>query len=138
MLAFYPLILMETYIHFLFFTLHMLPWNVLLKFRYIIFVSDFRYNLAQEHGDIINLHDWYQSFKSIVFSSRGKGKNKSRQSPPAKKRKVTSEPENQSEAHIQYPIILNLFYFNMPIYIFSALKQSWTCNSFGSIWSGVI
>ncbi|KAE8699199.1 hypothetical protein F3Y22_tig00110584pilonHSYRG00213 [Hibiscus syriacus] len=26
------------------------------------------YKLAQEHGDLINLHDWYQSFKSIVLS----------------------------------------------------------------------
>ncbi|TXG52969.1 hypothetical protein EZV62_022138 [Acer yangbiense] len=63
------------------------------------------YNLAQEHGDLINLHDWYQSFKSTVVCPRSKWKQKSKQSPLSKKRKNTTEPENLSEAAIQYPTI---------------------------------
>ncbi|KAJ4720942.1 origin of replication complex subunit 3 [Melia azedarach] len=59
------------------------------------------YNLAQEHGDHINLHDWYQSFKSKVLSSRSKGKHKSKQSPLPKKRKDTNEPDKPCEASIQ-------------------------------------
>ncbi|KAK4860318.1 hypothetical protein QYF36_021208 [Acer negundo] len=59
------------------------------------------YNLAQEHGDLINLHDWYQSFKSTVVCPRSKRKQKSKQSPLSKKRKNTTEPENLSEAAIQ-------------------------------------
>lgn len=58
------------------------------------------YTLAQEHGDLINLHDWYQSFKSTVFQPSTKGKHKLKQS-PAKKRKDTNESQNQSEASIQ-------------------------------------
>ncbi|KAK8713175.1 hypothetical protein V6N13_148398 [Hibiscus sabdariffa] len=58
------------------------------------------YKLAQEHGDLINLHDWYQSFKSIVLCPSG-SKKKSRQSPLPKKRKGIKESENQSEASIQ-------------------------------------
>ncbi|KAK0593294.1 hypothetical protein LWI29_034421 [Acer saccharum] len=58
------------------------------------------YNLAQEHGDLINLHDWYQSFKSTVLCPRSKRKQKSKQS-PSKKRKNLTEPENLSEAAIQ-------------------------------------
>ncbi|KAK0575909.1 hypothetical protein LWI29_009027 [Acer saccharum] len=59
------------------------------------------YNLAQEHGDLINLHDWYQSFKSTVVCPRSKRKQKSKQSPLSKKRKNSTEPENLSEAAIQ-------------------------------------
>ncbi|GAY43230.1 Origin of replication complex subunit 3 [Citrus sinensis] len=59
------------------------------------------YNLAQEHGDHINLHDWYQSFKSKVCSSRSKGKHKSKQSPLPKKRKDMNEPDKPCEASIQ-------------------------------------
>ncbi|KAL9420172.1 hypothetical protein AB3S75_037870 [Citrus x aurantiifolia] len=59
------------------------------------------YNLAQEQGDHINLHDWYQSFKSKVCSSRSKGKHKSKQSPLPKKRKDMNEPDKPCEASIQ-------------------------------------
>ncbi|KAK2658426.1 hypothetical protein Ddye_004959 [Dipteronia dyeriana] len=58
------------------------------------------YNLAQEHGDLINLHDWYQSFKSTVLCPRSKRKQKSKQA-LSKKRKNLTEPENLSEAAIQ-------------------------------------
>ncbi|KAA3457286.1 origin of replication complex subunit 3 isoform X1 [Gossypium australe] len=57
------------------------------------------YKLAQEHGDLINLHDWYQSFKSIVLCPNSK--RKPRQSPLPKKRKGIKEGESQSEASIQ-------------------------------------
>ncbi|KAK6243731.1 hypothetical protein QUC31_010140 [Theobroma cacao] len=58
------------------------------------------YNLAQEHGDLINLHDWYQSFKSVVLCPSS-SKKKSRPSPLPKKRKDINESENRSEASIQ-------------------------------------
>ncbi|XP_058103828.1 origin of replication complex subunit 3 [Magnolia sinica] len=58
------------------------------------------YNLAQEHGDLINLHDWYQSFKATV-SSNPKSKQKMQQSPMSKKRKATSVPMELDEASIQ-------------------------------------
>ena len=64
----------------------------------------FRYTLAQEHGDLINLHDWFQSFKTIVLRPSKKGKPKLKQSPLPKKRKDMNESENKSEASIQYPI----------------------------------
>ncbi|KAH1113997.1 hypothetical protein J1N35_007375 [Gossypium stocksii] len=57
------------------------------------------YKLAQEHGDLINLHDWYQSFKSIVLCPNSK--RKPRRSPLPKKRKGIKEAESQSEASIQ-------------------------------------
>ncbi|KAI3834223.1 hypothetical protein MKX03_030030 [Papaver bracteatum] len=48
------------------------------------------YQLAQEHGDLINLHDWFQSFKAIILppSNTKKGKRKLQMSPLSKKRKV--------------------------------------------------
>lgn len=69
-----------------------------------VFLCCFRYTLAQEHGDLINLHDWFQSFKTIVLRPSKKGKPKSKQSPLPKKRKDMNESENKSEASIQYPI----------------------------------
>ncbi|GLT95279.1 hypothetical protein SLE2022_129710 [Rubroshorea leprosula] len=58
------------------------------------------YNLAQEHSDLINLHDWYQSFKSIALCPRSRKVN-TKQSPLKKKRKSVNNSENQSEASIQ-------------------------------------
>ncbi|CAH9142993.1 unnamed protein product [Cuscuta epithymum] len=55
------------------------------------------YTLAQEHGDLINLHDWFQSFKATVSCQ----KQRSKQLPSPKKRKVSSIPQNKSEASIQ-------------------------------------
>lgn len=63
--------------------------------------SSIMYTLAQEHGDLINLHDWYQSFKSIVICLSNKGKHGSNYSPSLKKRKATTEPAKPSEASIQ-------------------------------------
>ncbi|KAG6714539.1 hypothetical protein I3842_05G207000 [Carya illinoinensis] len=59
------------------------------------------YTLAQEHGDLINLHDWFQSFKTVVLHPSSKGKHKSKQSPYPKKRKDTHDSENKGEASIQ-------------------------------------
>ncbi|KAJ8628911.1 hypothetical protein MRB53_022234 [Persea americana] len=58
------------------------------------------YNLAQEHGDLINLHDWYQSFKQTL-SSNTKSKHKKQQSPVSKKKKATHVPAGIDEASIQ-------------------------------------
>uniref|UniRef100_A0A803PXN8 Origin of replication complex subunit 3 n=1 Tax=Cannabis sativa TaxID=3483 RepID=A0A803PXN8_CANSA len=60
------------------------------------------YTLAQEHGDLISLHDWYQCFKSVVTNPSIKVKHKGKQqSPLRKKRKETNENENKSESSIQ-------------------------------------
>ncbi|XP_038979713.1 origin of replication complex subunit 3 isoform X1 [Phoenix dactylifera] len=55
------------------------------------------YSLAQEYGDIINLPDWYQSFKATV-SAGTKTKRKLQHSPASKKVKATP---SESEATIQ-------------------------------------
>ncbi|KAH0978700.1 hypothetical protein GBA52_005877 [Prunus armeniaca] len=59
------------------------------------------YTLAQEHGDLINLHDWFQSFKTIASQPSRKGECKLKQSPLPKRRKDVNESENKSEASIQ-------------------------------------
>lgn len=82
----------------------------------------FRYTLAQEHGDLINLHDWFQSFKTIVLRPSKKGKPKSKQSPLPKKRKDMNESENKSEASIQYPIAFS-FAFVFISYILQCLVE---------------
>ncbi|TVU30974.1 hypothetical protein EJB05_22633 [Eragrostis curvula] len=46
-------------------------------------------NLAQEYGDVINLHDWYISFEGIINRTNSKGKRKSHSSPSKKKSKST-------------------------------------------------
>ncbi|KAL3510216.1 hypothetical protein ACH5RR_029617 [Cinchona calisaya] len=59
------------------------------------------YCLAQEHGDLINLHDWFQSFKATIYQSSVRTKNRLKQSPSPKKRKSSGEPQKISEACIQ-------------------------------------
>lgn len=67
--------------------------------------------MAQEYGDVINLHDWYQSFRGIVGQQTVKDRNRSKVSPSPKKRKTAIEPQKKiTEASIQYP-----FYFKMTI-----------------------
>lgn len=58
------------------------------------------YSLAQEHGDLINLHDWYQSFKATICSTT-KPKQRLKQSPSPKKRKSGAEPREIDEASLQ-------------------------------------
>ncbi|KAL5710627.1 Origin recognition complex subunit 3 [Ranunculus cassubicifolius] len=58
------------------------------------------YTMAQEHGDLINLHDWFQSFKSTVLRPHSKAKSKI-QSPSSKKRKLPMETEDITDASIQ-------------------------------------
>jgi hypothetical protein len=59
-----------------------------------------RCNLAQEYGDVINLHDWYLSFDGIINNKNSKGKRKLIGSPSKKKSKAYPQ---ESEAMIQYP-----------------------------------
>ncbi|CAN8300172.1 unnamed protein product [Cochlearia groenlandica] len=62
------------------------------------------YKLAQEHADVINLHDWYQSFKTILIPRISKAKQKPKTSSKSKKRKdrcEEEEPEAPSESLIQ-------------------------------------
>ncbi|KAM3325051.1 origin of replication complex subunit 3 isoform X2 [Capsicum chacoense] len=56
------------------------------------------YTLAQEHGDLINLHDLFQSFKASISSSEKKGLKKLA-SP--KKRKDNTHSQNNSDACFQ-------------------------------------
>ncbi|KAL5225698.1 hypothetical protein ABZP36_012337 [Zizania latifolia] len=55
-------------------------------------------NLAQEYGDVINLHDWYLSFDGIINSTHSKVKRKPHASPSKKKSKLMAA---ESEAMIQ-------------------------------------
>ncbi|XAR54283.1 hypothetical protein NMG60_11029343 [Bertholletia excelsa] len=59
------------------------------------------YMLAQEHGDLINLHDWYQSFKANILLPKVKGKHRLKVSPSPKKRKGANESQIKSEASLQ-------------------------------------
>ncbi|KAF5766369.1 putative origin recognition complex, subunit 3 [Helianthus annuus] len=59
------------------------------------------YTLAQEHGNLINLHDWYQSFKAVISQTTVKDKHKSKVSPSPKKRKITAQPQIITEASAQ-------------------------------------
>lgn len=69
----------------------------------------YRYTLAQEHADVINLHDWYQSFKTILIPKSSKAKQKSKSSSKSKKRKdICEEPEAPAEALIQYPFLVKI------------------------------
>ncbi|CAJ1934113.1 unnamed protein product [Sphenostylis stenocarpa] len=63
--------------------------------------SSIMYSLAQEHGDLINLHDWFQSFRTIVLQHKNKRKQNTKQSPQPKKRKDTNGSADQNEASIQ-------------------------------------
>ncbi|KAI4346976.1 hypothetical protein L6164_007833 [Bauhinia variegata] len=63
--------------------------------------SSILHSLSQEHGDLINLHDWFQSFTAIVLHHKTKRKQKAKQSPLPKKRKDTNESRDTSEASIQ-------------------------------------
>ncbi|XP_023534343.1 origin of replication complex subunit 3 isoform X1 [Cucurbita pepo subsp. pepo] len=63
--------------------------------------STIMYNLAQEHGDLINLHDWFQSFKTVVSHPRTKGNHRTKQGSTPKKKKDKPILENKSDASIQ-------------------------------------
>lgn len=59
------------------------------------------YTLAQEHGDLINVHEWFHSFKAIVSGAPSQAKKRSRMSPSPKKRKDSNIPQTRSDASIQ-------------------------------------
>ncbi|CAA0830466.1 Origin of replication complex subunit 3 [Striga hermonthica] len=59
------------------------------------------YTLAQEHGDLINLHEWFHSFKAVVSRPPSQAKKRSKSSPSPKKRKESNEPQNKTDASIQ-------------------------------------
>ncbi|KAL2329275.1 hypothetical protein Fmac_022702 [Flemingia macrophylla] len=63
--------------------------------------SSIMYSLAQEHGDLINIHDWFQSFRSIVLQHKNKRKQTAKQSPSLKKRKDMNGSADQNESSIQ-------------------------------------
>ncbi|KAJ1295730.1 hypothetical protein BS78_01G245600 [Paspalum vaginatum] len=55
-------------------------------------------NLAQEYGEVINLHDWYISFEGIINSTNSKAKRKTYSSPSKKKSKSTPQGEAMIQA----------------------------------------
>lgn len=63
--------------------------------------STIMYSLAQEYGDLINLHDWFQSFKRVVSHPQAKGNHRTKQCPTPKKRKDKPSVESKSDASIQ-------------------------------------
>lgn len=85
------------------------------------FIWLLRYSLAQEHGDLINLHEWFHSFKSIVSLPPLQAKRRARASPSPKKRKNSNEPQNRNDAKIQYPL---LFVFLVLFQLFSSTYLS--------------
>lgn len=58
------------------------------------------YNLAQEHGDVINVHDWYESFGAIV-SGTDLNKELVVKKSSEKKRKAMAGPLQTDKASIQ-------------------------------------
>ncbi|XP_073298018.1 origin of replication complex subunit 3 isoform X2 [Primulina huaijiensis] len=59
------------------------------------------YSLAQEHGDHINIHEWFYSFRAIVSPICSQAKKRLKLSPSPKKRKSSKEPEHRNDASIQ-------------------------------------
>ncbi|KAG5569203.1 hypothetical protein H5410_058969 [Solanum commersonii] len=80
----------------------LLRWTFHVPFPIILYaflpMKEVLYTLAQEHGDLINLHDWFQSFKASISSSGKKGLKKLA-SP--KKRKENTSSQNNSDALLQ-------------------------------------
>ncbi|WMV60428.1 hypothetical protein MTR67_053813 [Solanum verrucosum] len=80
----------------------LLRWTFRVPFPIILYaflpMKEVLYTLAQEHGDLINLHDWFQSFKASISSSGKKGLKKLA-SP--KKRKENTSSQNNSDALLQ-------------------------------------
>ncbi|XP_038906703.1 origin of replication complex subunit 3 isoform X2 [Benincasa hispida] len=63
--------------------------------------STIMYSLAQEHGDLINLHDWFQSFKTVASHPQAKRNHRTKQCSTPKKRKDKTSVESKSDASIQ-------------------------------------
>ncbi|XP_057779122.1 origin of replication complex subunit 3 isoform X2 [Salvia miltiorrhiza] len=59
------------------------------------------YTLAEEHGDLINVHEWFHSFMAVISNPPLKAKKRSRMSPSPKKRKVSKEAQTKTDASIQ-------------------------------------
>uniref|UniRef100_A0A6V7QXP7 Uncharacterized protein n=1 Tax=Ananas comosus var. bracteatus TaxID=296719 RepID=A0A6V7QXP7_ANACO len=55
------------------------------------------YSLSQEYGDVINLHDWYQTFKVTISTPTSKSRKRLHNSPASKKLKTTPTTENEAE-----------------------------------------
>ncbi|XP_078182512.1 origin recognition complex subunit 3 isoform X2 [Carex rostrata] len=54
------------------------------------------YKLAQEYGDVINLYEWYQSFKNVLTSASKTPKKKHHLSPASKKAKTMPPPATEA------------------------------------------
>lgn len=60
------------------------------------------YSLAQEHGDLINLHEWFHSFKALISQAPSKAvKKRPKASPSPKKLKNSNAHQKRSDASVQ-------------------------------------
>ncbi|XP_042046021.1 origin of replication complex subunit 3-like isoform X1 [Salvia splendens] len=59
------------------------------------------YTLVQEHGDLINVHEWFHSFMAVISNPPLQAKKKLRMSPSPKKRKDSKEARTKTDASIQ-------------------------------------
>lgn len=111
--------------------LHEIKWNA----EFILNCG--RYSLAQEHGDLINLHDLFQSFKATITNSSMRSKNRLKQTQSPKKRKISREPQVISDASIQYPtnFYLLAFFFFFKHFLWEIVFEVWF--SFAFSWSFV-
>lgn len=91
-----------------------------------------RYNLAQEHGDLINLHDWFQSFKTVVSHTHAKGNHRTKQCSTPKKRKDKPSLENKSDASVQYPFALLCGEIVVYAYVICKTDREWSSIMFVS------
>lgn len=62
------------------------------------------YNLAQEYDDLINLHDWYNSFKVKVMTPNTKAKRKVQHPPslPASKKGKSASLDNEASRQARF------------------------------------
>ncbi|KAL1545846.1 Origin recognition complex subunit 3 [Salvia divinorum] len=59
------------------------------------------YTLVQEHGDLVNVHEWFHSFMAVISNPPLQSKKKLRMSPSPKKRKDSKEARTKTDASIQ-------------------------------------
>ena len=76
-----------------------------------------RFHLSQEHSELINVHDWYQSFSSICcpinLSAKKKGGKQGKPEP------------SMDPATLQYPLSTR---YDFDIFEWDLLMQIWECE----------
>ncbi|KAK9154173.1 hypothetical protein Sjap_001653 [Stephania japonica] len=83
------------------------------------------YTLAQEHGDLINLHDWFQSFKSIILVPSPSKKRKSGHRTPD--HRATQDAKQETTSAVRYCRAKNEY--NICRLILTPYKRGGRCRS---------